>query len=170
MLTPFLAGQDTTAALLTTAFDNTRNTKMLLADVSSTVTTFTDCPDLTFALSANAGYIFDSQIIYDAPSAGDVVIRFTAPAGTTIRAAPWGIASGTSTTSGAIVQSVTDQVATATMSFGGVATGTMMMARIAGFISVITASGNIVLGFAQLAASGTTTLKIGTSMALARVV
>jgi hypothetical protein len=171
VFSPFLAGQDLTAALLTAGIDNAFNMKGLTSDLTVSSTTFQDSSDLTFTLTTNASYAFQCQFIYDAPTASDINIRFTTPVGTVIRLAPWGPTTGI-TGSGALTSisaTVTDSTTTATVSFGGAGAGTFMMARPAGALISIGGAGNLVIGFAQAAAGGgSTILKTGSMVALSR--
>jgi hypothetical protein len=163
---PFLAGQDLTAALLNTAIDNAHGVKALTSDLTTSATTFTDSSELTVAVAANAAYIITCQIIFDASTTADINIRLTAPTGTLLRMAPWGQSAATVDN---VPQTVTDATATWTQSYGGKGAGTYCLVRPAGMISVNTASGNLVMGFAQVSASGSTLLKVGTMFALSRI-
>lgn len=171
MFSPLLAGQNLTAALVDTAFDNTDLTKALTSDLTSSSVTFQDAAELTTAVAANAAYIITCQIVYDSSTTADISIRFTAPTATLIRMAPWGPTTAITTagTISALSATATDSTATATMNFGGGGAGSFMMARPSGLISVNTASGNLVMGFAQVTASGSTLLKVGTMFKLTRI-
>ena len=171
MFAPFLAGQDLTADLLTTSIDNAYNIKGLTTDLTVSNTTFQDSSQLTFPLTADASYIFQCQFIYDSNTTADIQIRFTTPLATIIRLAPWGPTTGI-TGSGALTSisaTVTDSTTTATVSYGGAGAGVFMMAAPRGALISVGGAGNLVIGFAQVSASGSTLLKVGSMVALSRI-
>ena len=170
MFSPFVAGQDLTASLLTTSINDAYQIEGLTADLTVSSTTFQDSSDLTLPLTTNASYILQSQFVYDSNTTADIQIRFTTPVGTVVRLAPWGPTTGI-TGSGALTSisaTVTDSTTTAIIQYGGAGSGTFMMARPSGAIISVGGAGNLVVGFAQVSASGSTILKVGSFVALSR--
>lgn len=170
MFSPFLAGQDVTASMLTAGIDNAYNVKVLTSDLTVLNTTFQDSSDLTFTLTTNASYAIQCQLIYDSNTTADISIRFTTPVGTIVRLAPWGPTTGITGTGAltSISATVTDSTTTATINYGGAGSGSFMMARPAGALISVGGAGNLVIGFAQTSTSGSTVLKTGSMVALSR--
>ena len=169
MFSPFLAGQDLTASLLTTSIDNAYQVKGLTADLTVSSTTFQDSSDLTLPVVTNASYIMQCQFIYDSNATADIQIRFVTPLGTIVRLSPWGPGTAQSgTTAISMPVSVTDSTTTATVSYGGGGAGTFLMATPRGALISVSGPGNLVIGFAQVSASGSTILKVGSMVALSR--
>lgn len=169
MFSPFLAGQDLTASLLTAGIDNAFLMKGLTSDLTVSNTTFQDSSDLTFPLTVNASYAIQCQLIYDSNTTADIQIRFTTPTGTVLRLSAWGPGTTQSgTTAISVPVSVTDSTTTATINYGGGGAGTFLMARPAGALISVGGPGNLVIGFAQVSASGSTILKVGSMVALSR--
>ncbi len=166
MFNPFLAGQDLTADLLTSGVDNAYMVKGLTSDLTVSSTTFQDSSQLTAPLVTTASYIIQCQFIYDSNTTADIQIRFTTPVGTIIRLAPWG-----QTTAGTndVPQTATDSTTTATISYGGKGAGTFCLVRPSGALISVSGAGNLVVGFAQVSASGSTLLKVGSMIALSRI-
>lgn len=166
MFAPFLAGQDLTADLLTTSIDNAYQIKGLTTDLTVSSTTFQDSSQLTFPLTADASYIIQCQFVFDSNTTADIQIRFTTPLATIIRLAAWG-----QTTSGTndVPQTATDSTTTATISYGGKGAGTFCLVRPCGALISVGGAGNLVIGFAQVSASGSTLLKVGSMVALSRI-
>jgi hypothetical protein len=168
---PFLAGQDLTASLLTTGIDNAYQIKGVTTDLTVSSTTFQTASELSTTLVTSASYIVQCQFVYDSNTTADIQIRFTAPVGTIIRLAPWGpttgIASNAALTS--ISATVTDSTTTATISYGGAGAGSFMMARPSGSLISVSGAGTLDIAFAQVSASGSTLLKVGSMVALSRI-
>lgn len=171
MFAPFLAGQDLTASLLTTGVDNAYQVEGLTTDLTVSSTTFQTASELTTTLVTDASYILQSQFVYDSNTTADIQIRFTTPLGTIIRLAPWGPTTGI-TGSGnlaAISATVTDSTTTATISYGGGGAGVFMMAMPRGALISVAGAGTLQIAFAQVSASGSTLLKVGSFIALSRI-
>lgn len=165
MFTPTLPGQDLTASLINTSIDNAFQIEGLTADLTVSSTVFQDSSDLTLALTTNASYAIQCQFIFDSNTTADINIRFTTPLGTVLRLAPWGqSATGTNDVS----QTATDSTTTTTIAYGGKGAGTFCLVRPAGAILSVGGAGNLVIGFAQTTASGSTVLKAGSMVALSR--
>src|SRR5689334_16276311 len=171
MFAPFLAGQDLTASLLTTGIDNAYQVEALTTDLTVSSTTFQTASELTATLVTDASYILQTQFVYDSNTTADIQIRFTTPLGTIIRLAPWGAptsqSSGVTTISPGV--GVTDSTTTATISYGGAGAGTFMMAAPRGAIISVAGAGTLQISFAQVSASGSTLLKVGSMIALSRI-
>jgi hypothetical protein len=166
---PFLAGQDLTDSLLTAGVDNAYQVEGLTADLTVSSTTFQNSSDLTLPLTVNASYIMQCQFVYDSNATADIQIRFTTPVGTIIRLAAWGPGTAQSgTTAISVPVNVTDSTTTATVSYGGGGAGTFLMAAPRGALISVGGAGNLVIGFAQVSASGSTILKVGSMVALSR--
>lgn len=176
LLVPMVANQDVRAGFFNSSIDNMRSVAYQTSDVSVTnsATTFQLATDLIIpALVANAEYIFESCLFYDTPAAADINIRIRLPFIGAICIANWG--SGTTITGATnnIDQSaITSSGTGSTIEFiyGGVAAGTVMCVRPAGWIRMSTASGDLAIDFVQNVASATSTiLKQGSWIALTRV-
>jgi hypothetical protein len=166
MFAPFLAGQDATASLLTTGVDNAYQLEGITTDLTVSSTTFQTASELTTTLVTNASYILQTQFVFDSNTTADIQIRFTTPLGTIIRLAPWG-----QTTAGTndVPQTATDSTTTATISYGGKGAGTFCLVRPSGAIISVAGAGTLQVAFAQVSASGSTLLKVGSMIALSRI-
>jgi hypothetical protein len=170
MFAPFLAGQDLTASLLTTGVDNAYQLEGITTDLTVSSTTFQTASELTTTLVTNASYILQSQFVYDSNATADIQIRFTTPLGTIIRLAAWGPGTAQSgTTAISVPVNVTDSTTTATISYGGGGAGTFLMAAPRGAIISVAGAGTLQVAFAQVSASGSTLLKVGSMIALSRI-
>jgi|SRR5689334_7443892 len=166
MFAPFLAGQDLTASLLTTGIDNAYQVEALTTDLTVSSTTFQTASELTATLVTDASYILQTQFVYDSNTTADIQIRFTTPLGTIIRLAPWG-----QTTAGSndVPQTATDSTTTATISYGGKGAGVFCLVRPSGALISVAGAGTLQVSFAQVSASGSTLLKVGSMIALSRI-
>jgi hypothetical protein len=162
---PFLAGQDLTASLLNTGIDNAFQVKGLTADLTNSSTTIQNSSDLTLPLTSGASYAIQCQFIFDSNTTADITIQFTTPVGTIIRLAPWG---QSTTGTNDVSQTATDSTTTATIQYGGKGAGTFCLVRPAGAIISVGGAGNLIIGFAQISASGSTIFKAGSMVALSR--
>ena len=115
--------------------------------VTSSVTLQND-DHLLFAVAANEVWMFDLFFIVDGPSAGDLKVAFTAPAGATV---DWGLPSALATA--ATVQ--TDDVVGQGLDVSGegimglLGIGTKLALMIHGIIVVVGTAGNLQFQWAQ---------------------
>lgn len=151
LLVPFVAGQKTTAAALNDAFDITR-VKHQDATQPSTSTTFVSSTYLVFSV-VSASYLIEAQLFVDTNATADVKYNLLLPAGSTVRLAE--MSGGTSSTS-------------TQRSYAGVGAGTVISSNFSGYIDV-SGTGTLTLQFGQVAASGTTTLQVGSWVKLTKV-
>lgn len=174
LLVPFLAGQDLTPAAFNAAIDNALSVRYQTADtIRNNTTTYLDSTDLVIALSANAAYTLDCCILYDTSATADAKIRFSFPASTVALIAPWASTNTANTTATNTINQQASVPVSNIIEFtlSGVASGTVMSARPAGWINVAGTAGNLVVGHAQNTASAVNTLlKSGSWISLTRVV
>lgn len=166
MFAPFLAGQDLTASLLTTGIDNAYQLKGITTDLTVSSTTFQTASELTTTLVTDASYIIQCQFVFDSNTTADIQIKYTTPLGTIIRMAPWGQNTATNDT---VPQNVTDGTTTLTQSFGSRAAGSYTLVRPSGALISVAGAGTVQVSFAQVSASGSTLLKVGSFIALSRI-
>lgn len=163
----FLAGQKITASLLRSAQPIVvRKT----ADTPRTATTTTTAdPHLQFDAVANAVYIWDGWVKYDADTVGDLVLDFTTPAGALGEWLGFGTgnpptgASATPTlrvdtqgVSGYMLRTETNDVAQS-RSFGALGVGITLGVQMYGTLRMASTAGTFTLDWAQGASSATAT-------------
>lgn len=170
---PILVGEDITVVYLTQKLDWTAQTEYQTVDLSIiSQTTYTDSGDLVIPVIAGASYSLESVMLYDTASGPDISIRFSYPTGTTGLISNNGqlttVTSGT-TTNPINLQATSLSGTSAIFNYGGAAGGTFVTASPSGGISV-TASGNLVVGLAQVVSTASNTiLKRWSWIRLARV-
>lgn len=163
----FVAGQKITAALLRSA--QPQVVRKTADTARSATTTTTPDPHLQIDVIANAVYVWDGWVKYDADAAGDLVLDFTTPAGAL---GEWlGFAAGNPVTgasatptlrvdtagvSGYLIRTETNDVAQS-RSFGALGVGTTMGVQLSGTLRVAAAAGTFSLDWAQGASSATAT-------------
>lgn len=129
-------------------------------------TTLVNDNALVVSVLANAIYVVDCVIKYDAPQAGDFKIGWTAPSGATFEYGCSGQNTGSTDYTG-------DQTAqfslAATPGFGGISAGvTNQAVIIKGLLITSGTAGSLQLQVAQNSASGTTTVQAGSFLDLCR--
>lgn len=163
----FLAGQRITAGLLSSA--QSLVVRKTADTARSATTTTTADPHLQLTVEANAVYVWDGWIKYDADAAGDLNLDFTAPSGAL---GEWvGLGAGNPVTgasatptlridtagaSGYLIRTETTDVAAA-RSFGGLGAGTTLTVQLNGTLRVSTTAGTFSLDWAQAASVATAT-------------
>ncbi len=171
-LIPILAGEDALAAVINAALDNVGRTVYQTTDQTrNNNTTYLDSTSLVMAVAANAAYTIDSFIIYDTNSTADFKVRFTLPAGSSLRMGKWGLDTGAASATGSINVQVIDDTADAIeFTLGGIAAGTMLSATPRGQIATAGTAGNLQIAFAQNTANvSDSKLRIGSWVSLARI-
>lgn len=139
------------------------------ADESVTSSTsMQDDNELLIAVAANTNYIFEGFIIYDGATAGDIIMGWSGPAGSTIE---WFADSLiNSATTGVDAVARTYQT-TGTPSGGALGAGSNVFANPRGIIQVAGTAGNLQFRWAQLASSGTATrVRAGSMLTVRRAV
>lgn len=175
LLMPMVQNQDFRAEFFNTSIDNMRSVAYQTADVSivNDAITFIESTDLVIPdLVANAEYIFESCLFYDTNATADIVLNIKLPFVGAAMIAPW--YSGTAITGAVnnINQQGLDATTFRVVQFiaGGVAAGTIMSVRPAGWLRMSTSSGPLSIEFGQNVASTTSTiLKQGSWIAITRV-
>lgn len=125
-------------------------------------------PLLVGAIDANATYQWEATIFYDSSTTADIKFAFTTPTFTTMRWSIVGLATTAATNEGD-VRIQTAAASGSSIQVGGIGVGTIITAKIEGFIAT-TAAGNLQLQFAQQAADPTnTTIRQGSYMRAWRV-
>ncbi|MGH3942512.1 MAG: hypothetical protein ACRDTG_28590 [Pseudonocardiaceae bacterium] len=168
---PILAGEEALASRINNALDDVgRTVHQTTEPIRNNQTSYLDSTSLVLPVEANATYVLNSLIVYDSATAADIKIRFSLPAGGSARLAKWGQDVGATGVSGSINVSVSDDVADVVeFTYGGLGVGTMVSAKPSGLIIVGGTAGNVTVGFAQNTANASvTTLRLGSSMSLAR--
>lgn len=126
----------------------------------STTTALQNDDELLLALAANATYIMTARIIYNSSAAADFQYRFTGPASFS---AKW---SQLVITGGGAAWQIFEQDESTTPSIDG--SGSDRAALLWGRVTTVGA-GTLNLQWSQLASSGTTTVKAGSSLQLTRI-
>ena len=172
LLTPLGNNQDLSSAFVNTAIDNMRSVKFLAADLTVTNNALiAGAPELSLPVAANGKYVLNSCIFYDTPAAVDFQVAVFYPSG------PAWITfwnSGTGITTGSNSLDLSVQVGTngdaLAADCGGVAAGTVLAVRPAGYLEISTASGLVSIGYAQVTPTATNSyLKQGSWLSLTRV-
>jgi hypothetical protein len=104
-------------------------------------------PVLLGAVDTGATYMWEAGIFYDSSTTADIRIAFTTPTFSAMRWAATGLATTAATNEGD-VKIVTVNASGTSTSLGGIGVGTIIFAKIEGYI-VTTAAGNIQFQFAQ---------------------
>lgn len=113
---------------------------------------------LTIPLAANSVYRFDTFIAYDTSAAADLRWGMLCPASTTGTASLWGSGLTAATTDATIFHDVFTWTGNlAGGSIGGVASGTIMSARIVGTLRTSSTAGSITFQYAQWVATAVNT-------------
>jgi len=123
----------------------------------SSSTTMTDVTGLLVALAANATYIWDGYIAFNANATGDFRCAWTVPAGTTGHWAMWGLSTGSTGGVGTMIGSRIDAYGDANfLTAGGNDTGGGLMAvRPAGYIATAGTAGSFQMRYAQNTSNAT---------------
>lgn len=109
---------------------------------------------LVIALAANTVYALDTFIAYDTSAAADLSWGLACPAGSTGSASLWGSGTAAASTSDPIFHDVFTWSGSLTGGvLGGVASGTIMSARIVGTIRTAATAGNLTFQYAQVTAT-----------------
>lgn len=163
-----LAGQRLRASTLR---DMLPKTSRKTADTSrSATTTATADPHLTFEVEANAVYVWEGFLKYDAATGGDLLVDFSVPTGAlgewgahgpgivVIGAddSPLGLQTDTVQSTGYMLRVEVNDV-TQSRTYGGLGTGTGITVFIAGTLRVGSTSGTFSLDWAQGTSNATAT-------------
>lgn len=171
-LNPLLAGQDLTSTFFNASIDNARSMKYQKTDITrNNTTTYLDSTDLVLPVLANAAYTFEACFFCDTSATADAKIRLTLPASSAALIAPWSSGTGITTSTNALNQQGAAPVSNVVeWVFGGVATGTIVTIRPAGWINIAGTAGSLTIGFAQNTASAVNSLlKTGSFFIVSRV-
>lgn len=123
---------------------------------------------LVGAVDTGATYQWDSTIYYDSSTTADIKFAFTTPTFSAMRWSLTGLATTAATNEGS-VKVVTTAVSGTSASLGGIGVGTIIAARVEGFITT-TAAGNIQLQYAQQNLDATNTIvRNGSNLRIWRV-
>lgn len=171
LLAPMVNNQDVSAAFFNTTIDNMLSVKFLVADlVVNNNALLQTSPELSLQVPANSKYIFDSCLFYDTTAAADFQVGVFSPVGT-ITAAFWSSGAAITTAVNSLDQSGQIGAGSAVAATcGGVAAGTVLTVRPAGYIEMSNSSGAVAIGYAQGTATAVNSyLKQGSWIALTRV-
>lgn len=157
---PALTGENITATYVNNKLDWTAQTKQQTADLTRNAQiTFLDSADLVIPLVAGASYSFESNLMYDTAAAADIVIRISYPSGTTGLISNAGSGTAITTATNAINQQASSLSSTSvSLTYGGVATGTILSVNPSGGFTVGVTAGNLVVGFAQATSNASNSL------------
>jgi hypothetical protein len=122
---------------------------------ASTTTTSAD-PHLSFAVLPGT-YTIDGVLFYDADSAADLKLGWTAPASTTGAWWPGGSDSSNTTQAATSRWGALTDIGTNTLPVAGIGSGTVVTCRPVG-TAVVTTAGTLALAWAQNASSATATV------------
>lgn len=146
--------------------DNLNSTLHLIArktaNQTSTSTTMADDTHLALPVLANEAWFISMYLLMDSPAAADFKAAFTVPAGTT---GTWGFVQydaanglGWISAPGAATTGSNVGALTAVQTIGTLAPGIMMAVAIHAIIAVAGTAGTVRFQWAQIVASGTTTV------------
>jgi hypothetical protein len=142
----------------------------MTADLTSTViftTAYVNATGLAFAAEANARYLVELFLHYNAPAARDIMCAWTYPAGATGRWGADGIESGSG--GGAVGQVNRQSLAeNGAHAFNGSDAIDVFAAPVTSWL-IGTTPGTVQFKFAQLSAGGSTILKAGSAMRVSRM-
>ena len=153
MLNPFTAGQKLRAVDDVTAHDIRRIVCQTADSAPSTSTTFLNS-SLVLSVVASGLYKLTTQIFVDTNATADVVLNVLLPSGSTVRFSDLGSTTTSTSTS---------------RTYPGVAAGTVISCEFSGFIDIDTSSGNLTIQYRQVSASGSTIVKVGSTVELTRI-
>lgn len=126
-------------------------------------------PVLVGAVDTGATYMWEAGIFYDSSTTADIKFAFTTPTFSAMRWSGTGLATTAAGNEGDMRNATVSASGTSTQ-FGGIGVGTIIFAKIEGFI-VTTAAGNIQLQFAQQTSDPTnTTIRNGSYLRIWRMV
>lgn len=126
-------------------------------------------PVLVGAVDTGATYMWEAGIFYDSSTTADIKFAFTTPTFSAMRWSGVGLATTAAGNEGDM-RNATVAVSGTSTQFGGIGVGTIIFAKIEGFI-VTTAAGNIQLQFAQQTSDATnTTIRNGSYLRIWRMV
>lgn len=171
---PLVDLQDFDADFFNASIDNLRSTVYQTADAGITNTAVGDAPfssDLTLTIEPGAKYLVEACIFYDTDPTSDMAIKIQGPPFAILTIAGWNAGLGVTGVTNDLDQAVQTGIHYAVFYCGGVASGTIMCLRPAGFLSCDPiASGEIAVRYSQ---NSTTTsvsyLKQGSWLSLTRV-
>ena len=129
------------------------------ADTSrASTTTATADPHLSVAMQANATYVIDGFIIYNAGTTGDMGMQFGVPAGATgdWNAVGWGRGAGASVGTDGFTVRLNDNSITQNRTYGGDTTD--ITAHVKGIVITAGTAGNLTVDWAQAASDATATI------------
>lgn len=121
----------------------------------ASTTTISADPHLTFAVVPGT-YRIDAVLFYDADSAADLKLGWTAPSGTTGAWWPGGSDSSNTTQAATARWGALTDIGTNTLPVAGIGSGTVVTCRPVG-TAVVTTAGTLALAWAQNASSATAT-------------
>lgn len=151
----FRAGQKVTGDLLASMQPLTAR-KVSDTSRASTTTTTAD-PELQFSVEANAVYTMDGWIKYDAVTAADISMDWSAPSGSLGEWTGSGAANDIAgAASGYLIQVAATDITTA-RSFGGGGIGVLLTVNVYGTLRVGSTAGTYSFDWAQLASNATAT-------------
>lgn len=126
-------------------------------------------PVLLGAVDTGATYMWEAGIFYDSSTTADIKFAFTTPTFSSMRWQATGLATSATTNEGNVKISTVNASGTSS-AYGGIGVGTIVFAKIEGFI-VTTAAGNIQFQFAQQVSDATnTTIRNGSYLRIWRMV
>lgn len=171
----FLAGQRALASQLV-ALETFATPLYTLKTLDETVTnsgTLQNDNELVLSVTANAVYDVTATIFYEAPTAQDIRVSFTWPAGATF---PWGLTGldvGTAGTAGNVRPVAFSNPSSGVDSFhvGGAGAGNILLVYIKGTLTVSSTSGLLQFQWSQSSAAPATNtiVKAGSTMTAYRI-
>lgn len=131
-------------------------------------TTLQNEPVLLGAVSTGATYMWEAGVFYDSSATADIKFAFTTPTFSAMRWSINGLATSATTNEGDVKIATVNVSGTSTQ-VGGIGVGTIVFAKMEGYI-VTTAAGNIQLQFAQQTLDATqTTIRNGSYLRIWRM-
>lgn len=134
----------------------------------SSVTTPTQSLDLLLPVDEEGEYAFEACLLYDTSAAADIIFTINMPPMFVVYVSPWSNNTGITTVTNNVEQAVVSNTNGAQQfACGGVASGTVMCVRPAGYFKLDTGAGFINVQFTQATATAVNTiLKQGSWIAL----
>lgn len=173
LLAPAIDFQQLQATFFNGSIDRMRSTAYQTIDLTvNDTTTYTDSTDLSIPIDPNSDYIFESCLLYDTSATADAKLKINFPFANPALIAPWSSGTAITTATNSLNQQGVDAPAFLTIEFacGGVASGTIMSIRPAGWFHNDSVTGPLFISITQNTATAVNTiLKQGSWIAITRV-
>jgi hypothetical protein len=164
----FVAGDIPTAAQVNNWMVNTAFVYKTANEALTASTTLQDDNHLVLPVDASYTYIVDMVIVYDSPTAADLKWQLVGPAGATLNAWEGGLTVAAVDTTNTRID-YTGLSTNNSNTHAGIGVGNPVVILCHGVLVNSSTAGTLKLQWAQVAASGTTTVYTGSYLRLVRV-